>query len=366
MRQVMARTPAPRSAPAPQMATKVDARVTLSEVADRAGVSLAAASLALRGKPGVADDTRTRIASIAAELGYRLRSSDRPNDASTDGDRIGILLKARPDELGASDAFYGPIISGVSEACAAMGHEVRIDTMQVDHHYNPIEVPRLITQRGADGLIVLGAFLPRSTADLLADWPVVLVDGYAEEPDRFPSVVSDNIGGIRAATRALVDLGHRRILFAGSTPDAYPSIRERRHGFELAMLEAGLEAHFVDGHHAEPDEVAPRAVAYVRRHRITAVVGANDPVALAVMAELGAAGIDVPSQVSVVGFDDLEAATLVRPRLDTVAIDKPAMGRLAASLLVHRMIYPADRPFTSVQHARLMRRESTGPAVTTR
>ena len=341
-------------------ATPTDGKVTLSQVADRAGVSLTAASLALRGKPGIGDETRGRITAAANDLGYRLRSQ--PVDAqATAATTVGLLIKSRPGEVGTSNAFYGPVIAGVSEACAAAHLDVRIDAMAVDRHYNPIEIPRLISQRAASGLIILGATLPQSTAALVADWPVILVDGYAAEQGLFTTVVSDNIGGAKAATERLIEVGHTRVAMVGTTVDAYPSIRERRQGYDLAMAAAGLPTQYVDGHHAEIDEFARRAAATIRRDGITGVVAANDQFAIALIAELANIGMAVPDAVSVIGFDDIEAASLVRPRLDTVAIDKPAMGRLAVSLLQHRIAYPNDRAFTAVQHGRLIHRESVAP-----
>ena len=92
--------------------------------------------------------------------------------------------------------------------------------------------------------------------------------------------------------------------------------------------------------------------------RITGVVAANDDIAVAIIGELGGR---VPSEVSVVGFDDIATASKIRPRLDTIAVDKPAMGRLAVALLVHRINHPDDPAFTAVQPVELVARESSGP-----
>jgi DNA-binding LacI/PurR family transcriptional regulator len=332
-------------------------RVTLSEVAALAGVSRAAASLALRGKPGVAEATRRRILEIAEELGYRVRPFVAPGAGGT----IGLLVKAKPADVGRTNAFYAPVIAGISRACTELDLDLRLDTLAVDEHFNPVEVPRTVHAADVDGLIILGAFLSAPTAALVGAQPVVLVDGYAEEGTALPSVVSDNAGGAAAATRHLLSLGHRRIAVAGTLPDSFPSVLGRRTGYTTAMRQAGLEPRYLDAAHDDPAHVVDVvAAALAAPGAPTALVAANDAVALTLMSQLR---LDVPGRVSLVGFDDIEATRLVRPRLTTVAIDKQAMGRMAVALVRHRIAHPDDPAFTQVQHARLVVRESSAPPV---
>lgn len=330
-------------------------RVTLIAVAERAGVSPAAASLALRGRPGVAPATRERVIGAAAELGYRTRPASDLAEQLT----IGLLMKSKPHETVEANAFYGPVIAGITAESASRGIDVRLDSMLVDEQFEPIEVPRLVRAPGVDGLLVLGAYLSDGSATMLTPRPLVLVDGYSQTPGRFATVVTDNVDGEAQATQRLIDIGHRHIALVGTTPDAFPSIRERRHGYLAAMAAAGLEPSFVDGHHDEPQVIGAKVRAAIDESSgITAVVAANDEVALAVIAELGHL---VPRQLSVIGFDDIEAASMVRPRLDTVSVDKPAMGRLAVSMLLHRIRHPHDAAFSVMQPARLVARDSAVP-----
>lgn len=329
-------------------------RATLVDVANRAGVSPAAASLALRGRAGVAPATRERVVDVATQLGYRGRSSARTEQLT-----IGMLVKARPHDLDVANAFYGPVMAGVTGEAAACGVDVRLDAMPVDEHFEPTGVPRMVRSSDVDGLLVLGAYLTDASAAMLARLPLVLVDGYSESAGRFPTLVTDNLDGAERATRHLIGLGHRRIALAGSTPDAFPSIRERRLGYLAAVSAGGLTPVFVDGHHDTSDAVAQDvARALADDPTVTAVVAANDEVALGVLAALAGR---VPQKVSLIGFDDIEASTKVRPRLSTVAVDKPAMGRLAVAMLLHRIRHPHDPAFTVMQPARLVIRDSVAP-----
>ena len=149
---------------------------------------------------------------------------------------------------------------------------------------------------------------------------------------------------------------------AGSAPDTFPSILERREGYRRAMAAAGLEPLFVDGHHDEPSGVTARLISELDRvPDITGVIAANDEVAVTILGELAPL---VPSRLSMIGFDDIDAASKVRPRLDTVAVDKQSMGRLAVAMLVHRVSYPDDPAFTAVQPVSLVVRDSAGPPPT--
>ena len=170
-------------------------RVTLTDVAEHAGVSAAAASLALRGLAGVAESTRQRVRAAAVDLGYRGRGS------ATEQLTIGLLMKARPHEVGAANAFYGPVMAGITAAAAALAVDVRLDSLPVDEHYDPIEVPRLLEAPGIHGVLVLGAYLSAESARMLGKRPVVLVDGCAEDRRHFATVITDNLDGAHQATQ---------------------------------------------------------------------------------------------------------------------------------------------------------------------
>ncbi len=333
----------------------VPAPPTLADVAARAGVSVAAVSLALRGKSGVAADTRKRVLEHANELGYRGRGGTGPATELT----IGLLLKSRPGDQGNVNAFYGPVVAGITEAARAAGIDVLLDALPVDADYRPIEIPKLVTAGTTSGLIVLGASLTAETGAALGSQPIVLVDGYTAEPDRHVSIVTDNVAGARSATEYLIARGHRRVVLVGTTPDAFPSIRERRNGYLEAMERHGLEPQCIDHHYEQARECAGRLVSTIREDpTITAAFCANDTVALACLGQLRAAGVVVPGDMSIVGFDDLDAAALVSPGLDTMAVDRAAMGHLAVRLLRHQLDWPNDPPFVTMQRPRLIRRQS--------
>ncbi len=330
-------------------------RVTLDDVGAAAGVSAAAASLALRGKPGVGEATRQRILAVATELGYHVRPGKDAAPAMT----IGLLLTTRSGEQ--PDPSTGAMVSSITRACADAGADVRLGTLAVDDDDEPVQIPRLTLQADVDGFLVVGPWLSKTACGLFGGRPVVAIDGDVEDRDQCSSVVGDDAGGTAAATGALIAAGHRRILLAGAPEDATATVVERRRGYVEAMERADLAPAFVDQSPADPDVVAAAVMAELRRRRFTAVVAVDDSVGLAVIAAATRRDIAVPAALSITGFDDIEATRMVRPRLTTVTVDKPAMGRLATAMLRHRIADPDDPPVTVLQRARLLARETIAP-----
>jgi DNA-binding LacI/PurR family transcriptional regulator len=331
-------------------------RVTLDDVAAAAGVSAAAVSLALRGKPGVARATRQRIVDVAARLGYHVRPTKGPPAEYT----IGLLLATR--RAGPPERSHGPVVTAITAACADAGADVRLGTLALDEDDEPVAAPGLTGDAGINGFLVLGPWLSRASAGMFGRRPVVLIDGDVEDRDMFSTVVGDDAGGAADATVTLVRHGHRRIVLAGGSDDAPAAIVERRRGYTEAMHGAGLQPSYVGGPLDDPEAVAANVVGEIkRRRRYTAVIGVNDEVALAVLAAAANARIRVPTDLSVTGFDNIEATRLVSPKLTTVTVNKEAMGRLATAMLLQRIDQPLDPPFTVLQRARLLSRESVAP-----
>jgi DNA-binding LacI/PurR family transcriptional regulator len=332
-------------------------RVTLADVARAAGVSPAAVSLAIRGEPGVSRETRERVVDTARRLGYRgvSRSSSRRARQVT----VGLIIKAPQGDAPEINRFYAPVMTGIEEICRIREVDLLFAALPVDRQYVPLEVPRLVTERSTDGLIVVGAHLSHGTTALLEDGPpAVLVDAYAEDV-AFDSVFSDNVGGARAAMDQLISRGHREIALVGSEPDSFPSILQRRRGYEQAIAEAELKPHYVDVPHVPPEAAAAAALQYLGAHpEVTAAFCCNDAIAVALIQGAQRAGLDVPGAVSVVGYDDIDLARFVSPQLTTMAVDKLGMGRLAVTLLLHRLEFPEAAVIQALIRPRLIKRGS--------
>ena len=333
-------------------------RVTLADIAQATGVSLAAVSLAIRGESGVSDETRVRVLETARRLGYR--GVGRPAIRSEKRVTVGLVIKAPVGDAPEANRFYASVMAGVDEMCRMREISLLFAAMPVDEQYYPLEVPHLVTSRMCDGLIVVGAHFNRDSAAVLAlGPPVILVDAFAEDL-AFDSVGTDNIAGARAAVEHLIALGHREIVLVGTRLDSFPSILQRRRGYELAIAEGELRPHFVEVHHLTPEMAATAGAAYLEAHpEVTAAVCSNDDVAMALARAVQRDGTQVPERLSIVGFDDIDQARLTSPPLTTLAVDKLGMGRLAVALLLHRLAFPDAAVVQALVRPRLVERSST-------
>jgi LacI family transcriptional regulator len=330
---------------------------TLADVAAAVGLSPAAVSLALRGKPGVSEATRKRIVEASRSLGYRpISSTSRQHHGPM---TVTLVIRALHGDSPGANRFYGPVLAGVEERCRRLHIRLMLVIMPVDPNNYPIELPHAVTDRFSDGLIIVGAHFDKAASHVLEGaQPTVLVDAYAED-DVFDSVETDNIIGARNAVRHLVSKGHRNIVILGTDPYAFPSILQRRRGYEQAMAEAGLEARYIDVPYYEHETAAAAALTYLNANpSVTAFFCANDMVAITLIQAARLAGISVPEQVSVIGFDDIDMASIISPALTTMAVDKAGMGRLAVTLLAHRLEIGQESVTSTFVQPQLIERET--------
>ena len=333
-------------------------KVTLTDIAKESGVSVATVSLVLRNKPGVSTKTRQRVLDIAQTLGY-LADSSLNKVQHKAVNHIGLIVKIRGDDTSLINPFYTPVLAGIEAVCRQQQINLFYAHMPVDEDNNPLEIPRLLTEQHADGLLFVGAVLNESFHSLLQrrSVPVVLVDAYTTD-NTYDAVISDNEEGAYQATNYLIQNGHRHIVIAGSLPHSYPSIQMRREGYLRAIKQHGLPPYFVDGHHY-PDEIGPKAYQFLQKHpEVTAVFACNDDVAITVMQAAQSLGKDVPNDISIIGFDNITLAQRVTPTLTTMRVDKMGMGRLASQLLLNRLEYPQSGKVQAVIHPSLIERQS--------
>lgn len=333
-------------------------RVTMAEIAEQSGVSLSTVSLVLRDKPGVGPDTRQRVLNVAKSLGYIPTNSNAQHRSSLT--TIGLILKAEPDRIPQANQFYSHVIAGIEAACRQQQINLLYATLPVDQDSYPLELPRILIEGDtADGLLLVGAFLDETLAQVVERHlsPIVLVDAYSAS-NHYDSVVSDNFNGAYQAVTHLVQHGHRHIGLVACHPQAYPSIQERRRGYIQALQDNDIpDLYFADCHIINRQEIFNATTDLLQRNpQTTAVLGANDEVAITVMEVAQALGLHIPNDLSVVGFDDIDLADCVSPSLTTMRVDKVGMGRLAVQLLVNRVKYPESSPVTAVIRPHLVER----------
>ena len=339
-------------------AERTNTKVTLADVARESDVSPATVSLVLRDKPGASEETRQRVLETALRLGYAVKPTVQPFE-TTGISNIGVVMKVRPDDLMSVNQFYAPVLAGIETVCRGEEINLLYANMLVDDNNVPQEWPRLMVEDRVDGLMLVGERLDQRTLVILQQrgLPVVLVDAYALG-DPFDSVTTNNQRGAYDACTYLVARGHRHIAIVGSQPDAFPSVQERRNGYRQAMAEHGLTPYFVDCPLHRNAVAQPLTQFLQANSQVTAIFGCNDEVAIAALRAAHALGKHVPSDLSVMGFDNIALSRDIQPALTTMRVDKMEMGRLAAWLLINRIQYPAAGVVKAIQQAALIERES--------
>jgi DNA-binding LacI/PurR family transcriptional regulator len=351
--------------------------VTTQDVARAASVSRVTVSRVLNNHRNVTDRVRQRVLQVAADLGY-LGQRPRPSLISANGvptarpvlRDIGFFFASlRGDEPVSGNPFWSLVLHGAEQEATAAGMHVTYRSIrQGADQLRPLADS--VRSARLDGMLLVG---PASEATVAAlrgvDLPLVLVDN-AVPGAHVDAVLSDNFGGGRDAVAHLLELGHREIAFIGGPfrtsepPLRHPtnlvwSIEQRAQGFRAALGEAGVAPdHRL---YAGADLTTAGGYEACRRllaggQRFTAVFCANDETAIGALRALHEAGLAVPGDVSVVGFDDIEIAQHLIPPLTTVRVDKEAIGSWAVQRLVARALDPHAISSTTALHVELVRR----------
>lgn len=302
-------------------------RVTLADVAKRAGVSPALVSIVMRDAPGASAESRQRILAVARELGYRPDARAR-SLASLKAHVIGVLF-------GRAGRFHFELIDGLYAAAEERGWDLVLSALTSSRDEK--RALESLHDFRFDALVMLG---PEVADPLLAgDVPLVVVGWQVDHPDVDIVRTSDE-HGMALAVQHLVELGHHRIahlqggtgLIALSRRDAYlKAMRERG-------LEAGIRVVQCDGEDQLDGQRAARSLLSLDRETElpTALVAFNDDIAAAAMSVLGQQGIVVPRDISIVGFDDSALARSPAIELTSVQQRPGEMGRLAVERVIAR------------------------------
>jgi LacI family transcriptional regulator len=305
---------------------------TLKDVADKAGVSTSTVSRVLNDLPGISTPTRVRVLEAARELGYSANMSAR-GLATARTYNIGVVSYQRPPHLMA-DMVPGSN-TGIEEGLRQSGyHMLTAHVSKGMMRRN--EILPMVRERRVDGLILIGPAIDRRYILQLhsTGTPIVLFDNMLEETD-LDCVLSDNERGAYEVTRHLLTVRRHRCTVFLSGPTHWHSSRERYAGYVRAVSEAGLEPHRV----VMPDTTIETGEEAMRPALeaipdLTAVVGVNDATAWGAGRACKEAGLTVPDDIAIVGYDDVGWARLHEPPLTTVRMNTQEMGFQAARRLI--------------------------------
>jgi LacI family transcriptional regulator len=334
------------------------ARVTIREIADLAGVSIATVSRVLNGRGDVSPETRELVSRVIREHGYIANRSARGLSAGRTG-LVGVLVPL------VFPAYFAAILSGAAEALHEQDLRVVLSPTDHEHDREVSLIDRLMHGTTDGALIVLPEESSEELERLLHEgYSFVVVDPLMPLDERIPSVSAAHASGADQAMQHLLGLGHRRIA-AITGPRGWVATEDRRRGYHAALAAAGIlpdPALVVEGDF----EIAggEKAAGHLLdlREPPTAIFAFNDNLAIGVLQAARARGLRVPEDLSVVGFDDVEHASIVTPTLTTIRQPLAEMGRTAVSLLMRLLERQRFETLHVELGTRLVARESTGPA----
>lgn len=329
--------------------------VTIRDVAREARVSIATVSRVVNGHGNVTDETRARILGVAERLHYVPDSAARSLITGLTH-TVGVLL---PDMYG---EYFSELIRGIDRAARQRGLHLLVSSSHGDAGEATLAL-RAMHGR-VDGVIIMSPHVDAKLLDraLSATLPTVLLNTPADS-GRAPAFVTDNYGGARAMVEHFLSLGYKRIaLIAG--PEGNFESAERLRGFRAALGRARSAEHpvYAGNFTEESGYIAGRQIA-AAKDRPDAVFAANDMMAIGCLYALTEAGLRVPQDVALAGFDDIPIARFVTPPLTTVRAQTAELGRQALEELARAIEDPDN--VRRAQHTlptRLVIRASCGDA----
>jgi LacI family transcriptional regulator len=314
--------------------------VTIKDVAREASVSVATVSRALNGHENVAEGVRKHVTEIANRLRYQPHAAAR-SLSSRRTQTIGVVL---PDLYG---EFFSELIRGIDAVARARRQHLLVSS----YHGHPEEQGEALrAMRGrVDGLLVLSPYADRPgflTDNLPTALPAVLINTHLPDAT-YPVLSIDNFGGASAMVKHLAEAGHKRVAFICGPEDNFDA-SERLRGYRTALAQHLPDAEPIelpgDFDESSGYEAGKRILA--SKQRPDAVFAANDMMALGCLYAFNEAGVKVPADIALAGFDDIPLARFVHPTLTTMRVSIAELGGLALTRLLQSIESEESQPST--------------------
>ncbi|GAA2019800.1 LacI family DNA-binding transcriptional regulator [Pseudokineococcus marinus] len=345
--------------PAPLRRPGRERKVTIGDVAARANVSKSAVSFVFNGRPGVGEAARERILAAARELDWRPDARARALSRSR-AQALGLVIRRAP-ELLSNDPFFPQFVAGVESGSSDGGYALVLQVVP-DRAAEKRAYERFAHESRVDGVFLTDMRLDdERVGELDRLWlPHVVVGPAAASDEPAGTIGLDDAAGVRRAVRHLSALGHRRIAHVAGVP-GYVHSEVRRQAWEQELVALGLApGPVVEGDFTGAAGARATHELLDRSDPPTAIVFANDLMAIAGMSAAADRGVRVPSDLSVVGYDDIPLAPYVQPSLTTVRQDVVEWGRACALALI-ATVEGREPDRVALPAAEFVVRGSTGP-----
>ncbi|GGA14343.1 LacI family transcriptional regulator [Paenibacillus marchantiophytorum] len=352
-------------------------KVSMQQIADRLGLSKYTVSQALSGKSGVSEENRLRIQETARAMGYLIqgkvkgRNTNELTQDKTNKEPHNFPKAIKPYILvwiqamyQQDNPFWGKVLAGIATASTELGYEHLI--VPVPNRYSEsLHIPSYLDPSYCAGHLLAGTFPSQSVISLKQTGiPLVLIDHYEPLVD-VDCVLNNNLDSGKIACQRLLSTGMRRVIFVGDDTFAV-SFKERWWGCRLAIEdEAGHDDTYALKKWSIP-YCQPQLLSVLER-KVSAltpetmpdgIICANDQLALDLIPILNRHGIDIPNQVKVIGFDNIEASVYAHPPLSTIELAKESLGIRAVETLLYRIKHPGRQSEKIMLSSRFIVRDS--------
>lgn len=334
-------------------------KATSFDIAQLAGVSQPTVSRALRGSPTVSEQTRKRIEAIASQLNYKVDKNASSLRRQTTNTLALLFFEDPTPDDSMINPFFLSMLGSITRTCANRGYDLLISFQQLssDWHVD------FEDSRKADGIILLGYGdyeLYRAKLDKLVEQGTHFVRwGFVQAGQPGTTIGCDNFRGGYDAVQHLIANGRRRIAFLGDASSHSPEFHDRYRGACEAQKSNGIgvvAARQVDAMTTEQSGHEAATELIRRKVKFDAIFAASDLIAIGAMRALEEHGLDVPADISVVGFDDIPAASLAHPPLTTVQQDYRRAGEVLVDALLRQI--RKEKADTTALPAKLVMRKS--------
>lgn len=322
-------------------------KTIMQDIAKLAGVSPGTVSNALNDRKGVGKNTKVKIVKIAKELGYF--HGHKKNEERV----IRLIIFKKHGYVVSDTQFFTSLIDACENQCRQSGYELLIS--QVIHgEHDKVDILKIINQTKIDGILLLATEMDTEDFENFKDIdiPIVVLDSYFENKN-YDYIIINNISGSYRATKYFINNGHKRIGILGSSIDIN-NFQYRYKGVQKALNESNIIFREEDKILLEPtlDGAYRDMREYLKQNKEkilpTALFALNDIIALGAIKAIQEQGIDVPRDVSVIGFDDIPFSSVISPNMTTIKVHTNEMASLAVKRLIDK-IHEEDQMLLKIE-----------------